>query len=77
MAIGLTHDLLYYNKRPVHFIKNALWKCFRGRANFRRWGRHKTGASLKIKRKTTKNKEKIPEFNFKAAKNEEYFLISN
>jgi hypothetical protein len=27
--------------------------------------------------KTTKNKEKISEFNFKAAKNEEYFLISN
>jgi hypothetical protein len=21
MAIGLTHDLLYYNKRPVHSLK--------------------------------------------------------
>jgi hypothetical protein len=29
------HDLLY-NNRPVHFIKKALRKCFRERANFRR-----------------------------------------
>jgi hypothetical protein len=28
------HDLLCYN-RPVHFIKNALRKCFRERLNFR------------------------------------------
>jgi hypothetical protein len=31
----LNHDLLY-NKRPVHFIKKALRKCFQERANFRR-----------------------------------------
>jgi hypothetical protein len=31
----LMHDLLY-NNRPVHFIKKALRKCFRERANFRR-----------------------------------------
>jgi hypothetical protein len=34
-TLYINHDLLY-NNRPVHFIKKALRKCFRERANFRR-----------------------------------------
>jgi hypothetical protein len=33
----------------IHFIKKALRKCFRERANFRRWGRHSTDASKESK----------------------------
>jgi hypothetical protein len=34
-GVCFIHDLLY-NNRPVHFIKKALRKCLRERANFRR-----------------------------------------
>jgi hypothetical protein len=62
-----THDLLY-NNRPVHFIKNALCKCFRERTNFRQNGRF-----TKNIRNITKNDYTKIRNNKEKSQNNEFF----